>query len=281
MATLVSFYQGRTLEQLKEDYNDVLAKSHDVVRGQIIKFLDSFQDVQIYKQNNPEIYETFLTLIDRDFTKSLRHAVWQMIQDLKTSSRGQTVAKAKAKSSIFDPTQKIKLPTFAKQPSPTPYVPPPRPIMKTVPKAMAILNDPQQPTKRDSSKIEGIDEREESPKSRAKTAPATQPKATPAIRSISSLEEQAKISTVLNDFFKNEVRALQSKNIDALDEHMEEKVNQQGELQKELDDFINRHQSLKTDVFVRNRSFLEQELKEQIRTKSNALNTNIIQNPTN
>ena len=136
--------------------------------------------------------------------------------------------------------------------------------MKTVPKAMAILNDPQQPTKRDSSKIEGIDEREESPKSRAKTAPATQPKATPAIRSISTLEEQGKISTVLNDFFKNEVRALQSRNIDALDEYMEEKVNQQGELQKELEKFINHHQSLATDVFVRNRSFLEQELKDKV-----------------
>jgi hypothetical protein len=69
------------------------------------------------------------------------------------------------------------------------YVSPPKPILP-------IANQPSSPPKkRDVEQIEGIEEREENPKAKAKAKP----------RIDASVEEIAKLDTIINDFLKNEI----------------------------------------------------------------------------
>jgi hypothetical protein len=83
------------------------------------------------------------------------------------------------------------------------YVSPPRPIL---PKAIA--DAPQAAQKRTAEQIEGIEEREEILKVKAKAKSATTKAATDDPRAL-SLEEQAKAETVLNDFKRYEIERIE------------------------------------------------------------------------
>ena len=75
-------------------------------------------------------------------------------------------------------------------------------------------------TKTKRRTIEGIEEREESPKSKAKAKSATTKAEADDPRTL-SLEEQAKAETILNDFQRNDIKRIEeSKNIDITQEYL-------------------------------------------------------------
>ena len=92
--------------------------------------------------------------------------------------------------------------------------------------------------KRTVEHIEGIEEREESPKSKAKSKSATTKPAADDPRTL-SLKERWNAHTVLNQFMKHEIKRIEdAKNIDVAEYYLTEIINEPDELQKELENYI-------------------------------------------
>ena len=121
------------------------------------------------RDRNPAVHQTFRNLINDEFVNQVRKDVEIMIRNLSQTSQ---------------PRQRTRAST---------YVSPPKPILPT----------PSQ--KRDVTRIEGIEEREVSPKAKAK---ATSTQAEAADSSGLTVEERAKVETVLNDFLNMKRRTL-------------------------------------------------------------------------
>jgi hypothetical protein len=140
------------------------------------------------------------------------------------------------------------------------YVSPPRPILP-----QAIADAPQAAQKRTVEQIEGIEEEKKLQKARLKLnqqqlkLQADDPRAL-------SLEEQAKAETVLNDFMRYEIKRIEeSKNIDVTEEYLRDTIRKPGELQKELDNYIKRNQSLTPAVFVKVKPFINERVESIIK----------------
>ena len=106
----------------------------------------------------------------------------------------------------------IGIPVFGPRGSPPKasqlvFVPPPKPFLP-------IADQPRSPPqKRDATKIEGIEDLEVSPRSKARAKAATTKAEADDPRAF-TLEESSMITTVINEFVRQEMERIKSHNID-------------------------------------------------------------------
>ena len=144
------------------------------------------------------LLEAIKKLVDGRFITKLR-------KDLKTLVSTQQGSTSSSSQAIALQPQRTRAAAT--------YVSPPKPILP-----QAITDTPQQAQKRNVEQIEGIEEREESPKSKAKaksiTTKAKSATTKPAAddpRTL-SVDEQANVLTVLNQFRKHEEKRIREEN---------------------------------------------------------------------
>ena len=144
------------------------------------------------KQQAPEVYGSLINLINDEFVNQLRKDVEIMIRNLSQSSKEDPVARSR----VLKPTLNIDIPVFGPRAPPpkasqTVFVPPPKPILP-------IADQPRSPPqKRDATQIEGIEDLEESPKSKARAKAATTRVEADDPRAF-TLEETAKVESVVS-----------------------------------------------------------------------------------
>ena len=190
------------------------------------------QEIHAY-MDRPDVYgdikgtpimKAVKALVDDTFVSHLK----KDLEKLVSMSRGPTPS---ASSSAVVPAQRTRAAT---------YVSPPKPILP-------IADQPKsQPQKRDAEQIEGIEEREESPKSKAR-AKASTTKVEPDDPRALSLEEQAKATTVLNDFRKHEVKSRTSENISFVEDYLQNTIDTSEKVKKELENYIRREFGTRTE----------------------------------
>ena len=167
------------------------------------------------------IYGSLINLINDEFVDQLRRDVEIMIMNLSQSSKGQTVARAR----VPKPTLNI--------PIVNPLAPPRQRTRAAtyVSPSMAIEDKPPSPPqKRDATRIEGIEDLEVSPKSKAKAAPSS---ATAEADSTElTMEERAKAETALNDFVKYETKKIEDYDITFLEDYISYIINNAEGVQK-------------------------------------------------
>ena len=72
-----------------------------------------------------------------------------------------------------------------------------------------------------------------------------------------TLEESAKITTVINEFMSYEMERIKSHNLDVQDEYLQNTIDKAGALQKELKDYIKRNKPQPSELFVRSEKVME------------------------
>ena len=191
---LMDMYEKQSLEQLLEHYKTVLSKSDNDVKEHIIDHIEKLDYYKVLKHYEPDVYKEFIKLINFNFVEQLRRDVEILIRRL---SKSTNPSKQRTRAYVQQPTLNFPI----------------------VPK-MAITDKPSSPAqKRTVEQIEGIEEREENPKSKAKAKSATTKPAADDPRTL-SLEEQAKAETVLNEFKRYEIEKIEkSKNIDITEDY--------------------------------------------------------------
>ena len=179
-----------------------------------------------------------------------------MVSTRKGASQSSSSSQAIAPQPQPQRQQRTRAPAAAAAAA---YAPPPRPILP-----QAIADAPQGPQKRSVEEIEGIEEREISPKTKAK-AKSTTTKAEASDPRALSLEEQARAETILNTFMRKEVKFVTEINVDEIEDHLKNEINKPGELQKELDSYIRRNMVLRPEVYVKLKSFLHERIESIIK----------------
>ena len=141
-------------------------------------------------------------LVDDTYVSRLK----KDLESLVTASRGPTPS---ASSGAVVPAQRTRAST---------YVSPPRPLLPVGDRA----STPAQ--KRSAEQIEGIEEREESPESKARAKAATTKVEADDPRAL-SLDEDSRATTVLNDFLKYEIKSRATENISFVEHYLENTIN--------------------------------------------------------
>ena len=265
---LIEQYSQKTLEELKEHYTKVLSKSNSRVKELLEEHLGKFAYYTMVKQQAPDVYGNLINLINDEFVNQLRKDVEIMIRNLSQSTKGQTVARSRVATPTLDISAFNPLASPRQRTRASAYVSPPRPILP-------ISDQPKSPPKkRDVEQIEGIEEKEESPKSKARAKAATTKVEADDPRAL-TLEEQAKIDTVVNEFIKHEMNLIQTYNIDNQYDYLKNTIDKQGELQKELKNYIKRNQALPTALYDKTEDLINS-LLEKIKSVLKLVVTNTL-----
>ena len=192
----------------------MLTKSNSDVKGLSEDHLGKLAYYIMVKQQAPEVYGNLLNLINDEFVNQLRKDVEITIRNLSQSSKGQTVARSR----VLKPTLDVDFPAFGPRAPPpkasqTVFVPPPKPILP-------IADQPRSPPqKRDATKIEGIEDLEVSPRSKARAKAATTKVEADDPRAF-TLAVTAMVQTVVKAFTQYAMKSIQSHNIDLLDDYI-------------------------------------------------------------
>jgi hypothetical protein len=161
------------------------------------------------------LMEAVKNLVGHKFVNSLKKDLSRLVSTRKGASQSSSSSQAIAPQPQPQRQQRTRAAAAAAA-----YVPPPRPILQ-----QAIADAPQAPQgpqKRSVEEIEGIEEREISPKTKAK-AKSTTTKAEASDPRALSLEEQARAETILNTFMRKEVKFVSEINVDEIEDHLKKR----------------------------------------------------------
>ena len=145
-----------------------------------------------------------------------------MIRNLSQSSKGQTVARSRVPSPI------LNIPII------NPRVPRSKAARPLIPIADQLPSSAQE---RDATGLEGIEDLEESPKSKARAKAATTRAGADDPRAFSR-EETAMITTVINEFIRHEMERIKTNNLDLQEDYLTDTLDEQDGLQKELKNIL-------------------------------------------
>ena len=207
--------------------------------GNIIAEINRYMDApDVYGNYKGTLLMTFInSFTDTKYIASFKKDLDEIVSNLEKAESAPT-------SAVVPVRKKTRAET---------YVSPPKPILPT---------SPTTAEKRDATRIEGIEEREVSPKSKARAKAATTRVEADDPRAL-SLDEESKATTVLNDFLKYEIKSRQSENISFVEDYLKNTIYTSEKVEKELESYIRRNGSMRNELFNKTKNFMFDKLRKE------------------